>query len=167
MAQIDWFDVAPAIVFAVVGGLMARFIGGGQWRAVLLGAAYVVAAGFIAATAVAFVGIDGGEGFVASAAITVVLIAPLWLYAKASDRTPVSEFEIDETIAEAEVAAAALPGATDHDAWDTAEMVRGHFGHILWRLAEDAPRRAEIVAAEARLEQAMSDALQDRNTAQP
>jgi uncharacterized protein YqfA (UPF0365 family) len=46
-------------------------------------------------------------------------------------------------------------------------MVRGHFGHILWRLAEDAPRRAEIVAAEARLEQAMSDALHDGNTAQP
>ena len=146
---------------------MARFIGGSSWRAVLLSAAYVVAAGFIAAAAIAFVGIDGGEGFVASAAITCMFIAPLWLYAKASDRTPVSEIEIDETIAEAEVAAAALPGATDHDAWDTAEMVRGHFGHLLWRLAEDAPRRGEIVAAEARLEQAMSEALQDSNTAQP
>ena len=49
MAHIDWFDVAPAMVFAVVGASMARFIGGSSWRAVLLGATYVVAAGFIAA----------------------------------------------------------------------------------------------------------------------
>lgn len=167
MAEIDWFDVAPAIVFGVVAGLLARFIGGKSWLAVAAGTAYIVGAGFVAAAAVAFVGLDSVAGFIGSAAITGAFIVPLWLYVNASERRPVSEVEIDETIAEAEAAARALPGATDHDPWDAAEMVRGHFENLLWRLAEDAPRRSEIVAAKGRLEHAMSEAIQDSTTAQP
>jgi hypothetical protein len=167
MAQIDWFDVAPAIVFGVVAGLLAGMIGGKSWLAVLAGAAYVVIAGFVAAAAVAFVGLDSVAGLVGSAAITGVFIVPLWLYVIASERTPVSEVEIDETIAEAEAVAKTLPAASGHDPWDAAEMVRGHFDNLLWRLAHDAPRRAEIVAAKRRLEQAMFEDIRDGNPAQP
>jgi hypothetical protein len=82
-------------------------------------------------------------------------------------RTPVSEVEIDETIAEAQAVAKTRPAASGHEPWDAAESVRGDFDNLLWRLAHDAPRRAEIVAAKRRLEQAMFEDIRDGNPAQP
>ena len=159
MAQIDWYDVAPAIAFAVIAGLGELLIRGTPARSLLLGVGYIVFAGFVSAAGVAFVGADGEIGFFASIAVSAVLIAPLWRYAIAADRTPVSEAEIDEALDEAEVVTAQLDaGERDYDVEDGAEFVVGHLNHILWRLADDAPRRAEVIAAKERVEKALASA---------
>ena len=150
--MLDWFDVAPAVAFAVIAGGLARFIGGNRTWAVLLGVGYIVFAGLLGAAAVSYAGLDGLVGFVASLLATAVLIAPLWLYAIASDRTPVTEAEIDATVAEAE-AILALDGTTaeTQDLFDYASFVRGHLEQILWRLPADASRRRQIHDLCARL----------------
>ncbi len=99
--MIDWFDVAPAVAFAVVAGVLAAFVGDKPVWAVLLGVGYIVFAGFVAAASVGFVGIDGIAGFVASLLSMAILVAPLWLYTNASERTPVTRAEISATVREA------------------------------------------------------------------
>ena len=150
--MIDWFDVAPAVAFAVVAGALARFVGGKPALAVLLGVGYIVFAAFIAAAGVGFVGLDGIIGFGASLLSTAILVVPLWLYTIASDRTPVTEEEISATVGEARAILAQDPSAqNDHDLFDQASYVRGHLDHILWRLPADAPQRAQIVEVRDRL----------------
>lgn len=144
--MLDWFDIAPAIAFAVIAGGLARFIGGKAAWTVLLGVAYIAVAGLVAAAAVAFAGLDGIIGLAASAVVTAILIAPLWLYTIASERTPVKDAEIDATVSEAEALL-----AHDSAAWsevglvDSAAVVRGHLENIVWRLPADASRREQVV----------------------
>ena len=154
--MLDWFDVAPAVVFAVVAGGLARFIGGKPTWAVLLGVGYIVIAGFVAAAAMAYVGLDGFVGFAASTTVAAVLIAPLWLYTIAADRTPVEQAEIDEAIADADaIVAQVKEAASDYDTHDAVDIAYDHLGHIVWRLPKGDSRRPAIRAAARRLEDVM------------
>lgn len=143
--MLDWFDVAPAVAFAVVAGGLARLVGGKPTWAVLGGVGYIVFAGLVAAAAATYAALDGLVGFAASQLATAILVSPLWLYVNASERTPVTDAEIAATVAEAEVILAQDPVAQEtHDLFDQASFVRGHLEHILWRLPADADRRQQI-----------------------
>jgi hypothetical protein len=74
------------------------------------------------------------------------------MHVNASERTPVSEAEVDETIAASrEFATDLANGKTNGELSKRAEVVLGHLDNILWRLAEDAPRRAELTGAKDHL----------------
>lgn len=161
MASIDWFDVAPAVAFALVAGALSGWIGGVPLRYVLSGVAYMVFAALLACAGVACFGFDGLAGFVVSIVASAVLIAPLWLYSSAADRTPVSEVEMDAALQESEKIQIRLAGGerdlggVHDDAYD----VVSQFQHILWRLARDAPRRSEMTSAKDHLLDAIDEAF--------
>lgn len=159
--MIDWYDMAPAIAFAMIAGSLAHFIGGKPGWAVLLGVAYITVSGFVAAAAVTFAGLDGIIGLAASVAVTAILVTPLWLYTDASERTPVTDAEITETVAQAQ-ALLALDGKAWHDdeLLDYVSFVRGHLEHIAWRLPPAASRRQEVVELRNRLRERSAVAQQ-------
>jgi len=142
--MLDWFDVAPAVLFAVTAGGLAKFIGGKPAWAVLLGVGYIVFAGIIAAAAVSYAELDGLAGFAASLVAMGILVTPLWLYTNASERIPVTQAEIDATVAEAEVVLALDAMTETQEVFDHASLVRGHLEQILWRLPADASHRPQL-----------------------